>query len=113
MIAGVNVIAADTEARHRNSSGTVRRPGARFFGNGRELTDEEADMILESPQGQQIVQMMHYSAVGTPAAVKEYLDEFAEHAGADELIVAHQATEVGQRLRSAELVAEVAGLVRV
>jgi alkanesulfonate monooxygenase SsuD/methylene tetrahydromethanopterin reductase-like flavin-dependent oxidoreductase (luciferase family) len=57
--------------------------------------------------------MMQYSAVGTPAAVKEYLDVFANHAGADELIVAHQATEVAARLRSAELLAEVAGLVAV
>ena len=31
---------------------------------GRDLTDDEADAILESPQGRQIAQMMHYSAIG-------------------------------------------------
>ena len=34
--------------------------------------------------GRQIAQMMHYSAVGAPEHVAEYLDEFARIAGADE-----------------------------
>ncbi|MCG2621078.1 LLM class flavin-dependent oxidoreductase [Arthrobacter sp. I2-34] len=112
VIAGVNVVAADSNEEAQEQFRTVRRHRvARFLVKDRVLTDEEADLLLDSPQGRQIVGMLQYSAVGTPAAVKEYLDGFAAHAGADELIVAHQATEVGQRLRSAELVAEVAGLV--
>ena len=62
-----------------------------FFGGGRQFTDDEADMILDSPQGQHVSQMMKYSAVGTPDVVLDYLDGFARHADADELIVAHQA----------------------
>ena len=31
--------------------------------------------------------MMQYTAVGEPDAVKRYLDDFARHTGADELIV--------------------------
>ena len=57
--------------------------------------------------------MMKYSAIGTPDTVLEYLDEFTAHADADELIVAHQNTGIEGRLRSVELLAEVAGLVRV
>jgi alkanesulfonate monooxygenase SsuD/methylene tetrahydromethanopterin reductase-like flavin-dependent oxidoreductase (luciferase family) len=57
--------------------------------------------------------MMTYSAVGTPDAVLDYLDGFAKHSDADELIVAHQNTGTDARLRSVELLAEVAGLARV
>ena len=39
--------------------------------------------------------------------VKEYLDEFAEHAGADELITAHSSPTIEQRLHSVDLLADV------
>ena len=51
--------------------------------------------------------MMHYSAVGAPDTIKEYLDEFAVHADADELLVVHSAPTVETRLRSVDLVADV------
>ena len=106
-IAGVNVIAADTDEEAHSQWETVRRYRiARFVAPGRDLTDDEADAILASPQGQQIAQMMHYSAVGTPEMVKAYLDEFAELAGADELITAHSSPTIEQRLRSVDLLAE-------
>ena len=43
--------------------------------------------------------------------VKEYLDDFARSAQADELIVAHAAPTIEARLHSADLLADVAGLV--
>nr|WP_256446908.1 LLM class flavin-dependent oxidoreductase [Arthrobacter sp. H16F315] len=114
VIAGVNVIAADSAAEaQQNFQATKRARVSLFFGNGREFSDDEADMVLESPQGQHIAQMMKYSAVGTPDAVLEYLDGFAAHADADELIVAHQSNATDSRLRSVQLLADVAGLVRV
>jgi hypothetical protein len=42
----------------------------------------------------------------------DYLDEFTAHADADELIVAHQSNGTEARLRSVELLAMAAGLVR-
>lgn len=112
VIAGVNVTAADTNAEAQAIHLAVKRARvALFFGGGREFTDDEADMVLDSPQGQHIAQMMKFSAVGTPDVVQEYLEEFAKHADADELIVAHQSVGTEERLRSVELVAEVAGLV--
>ena len=112
VIAGVNVTAADTNAEAQAIHLAVKRARvALFFGGGREFTDDEADMVLDSPQGQHIAQMMKFSAVGTPDVVREYLDEFAKHADADELIVAHQSVGTQERLRSVELVAGVAGLV--
>ncbi|HET6242339.1 MAG TPA: LLM class flavin-dependent oxidoreductase, partial [Arthrobacter sp.] len=89
VIAGVNVIAADSaaeaQAMFRDS---LRARVSLLFGSGREFSDDEADMILDSPQGQHVTQMMTYSAVGTPDVVLEYLNEFTTHADADELIVA-------------------------
>lgn len=114
VIAGVNAVAADSAAEAQRIFLAVKRERVSFFlGGGRQFTDAEADLILDSPQGQHLAQMMKYSAVGTPAAVRDYLDEFARHADADELIVAHQSTGTEQRLRSVELVAEAAGLTRV
>ncbi len=114
VIAGVNVVAADSAAEAQRLFLEVKRDRvSRFLGGGREFTDAEADLILDSPQGQHIAQMVKYSAVGTPEVVRDYLDEFARHADADELIVAHQSTGTEQRLRSVELVAEAVGLTRV
>ncbi len=114
VIAGVNVIAADSAAEAQSMfQATKRARVSLFFGNGRVFSDDEADMILDSPQGQHVSQMMTYSAVGTPDAVREYLDGFAAHADADELMVAHQSTGTEGRLRSVQLLAEATGLVRV
>ncbi len=114
VIAGVNVVAADSAAEAQRLFLEVKRARVSLlFGGGREFTDAETDLILDSPQGQHVAQMVKYSAVGTPEVVREYLDEFARHADADELIVAHQSTGTEQRLRSVELVAEAVGLTRV
>jgi luciferase family oxidoreductase group 1 len=114
VIAGVNVVAADSASEAQAMlRATMRARVSLFFGGGREFTDDEADMILDSPQGQHVAQMMTYSAVGTPDAVIDYLDGFGKHADADELIVAHQSNGMEERLRSVELLAQAAGLVRV
>ena len=111
VMAGVNVLAADTEADAQEQLLSVRRARvARMLRGERNLTDDEADALLQSPQGHHIEQMMRYSAVGTAEAVKEYLDAFAEHADADELIVVHAAPSIEARLRSVDLVAEASGL---
>lgn len=113
-IAGVNVIAADTDDDALEQWTTVRRwRVARFVAPGRDLSDDEADAILASPQGQQIAQMMHYSAIGAPERVKAYLDEFADRADVDELITAHSSPTIDQRLRSVDLLADVMNPVTV
>lgn len=113
VIAGVNAIAADTEEEaQKQFLAAKRRRVTQLVGRGRTFSDDEADMILESPAGQQVLQMTKYSAVGTPDDVKEYIDGFATHAQADELIVASQTETTEAWLRSYELLAEVAGLGR-
>jgi luciferase family oxidoreductase group 1 len=112
VIAGVHVVAADIDADAQRQLAAVRRARvARFLQPERDLSDAEADAVLESPQGQQIASMMRYTAVGPPEVVKEYLDDFAARADADELIVVHAGPSIDARLRSLELLADVAELV--
>jgi luciferase family oxidoreductase group 1 len=107
VIAGVNVVAADTSESAQAQFLEARRNRVNWlFGKGRTFTAEEADTILESPAGRHIQQMTKYSAVGSPDEVREYLETFAKHADADELIVAHQSPTTEDRLRSVELLAE-------
>ncbi|GGK84100.1 putative luciferase-like protein [Planomonospora parontospora subsp. parontospora] len=111
VIAGVNVIAAGTseEAQEQFLEAKRRRVNL-FLGRDRAFTPEEADLVLASPAGRQILQMARYSAVGTPAEVTEYLGRFAEHARADELIVVSAAPGREAWLRSLELLAKEYGL---
>jgi len=113
VIAGVNVIAADTsaEAREQLVLAQRHRVTARL-GRGQVFTDGEADLVLRSPVGEQILETFTYTAVGNPAEVGDYVTKFAKHAQADELIVAHQLLSVEARLRSVELLAESVGQSR-
>jgi luciferase family oxidoreductase group 1 len=107
VIAGVNVLAADTRAEAEEQFLTAKRARATsLLGRGRALSDEEADALLASPAGRHVQQMVTYSAVGTPAEVSDYIDAFATHADADELMVAHQSPDTQARLRSVELLAD-------
>jgi luciferase family oxidoreductase group 1 len=110
VIAGVNVIAAATteEAQEQFLVAQRNRVNARL-GRGRVFTDAEADSLLRSPAGEQILETFTYSAVGNPAEVGEYVQRFAKQAQADELIAAHQVVPIEARLRSVELLAESVG----
>ena len=107
VIAGINVIASESnEDAQRQFLAVKRRRVARFLHAPRALTDEEADDIIASPQGQQIVHMAHYTAAGTRDLVKRYIDNFAEEAGVDELITVHASLTIEERLRSVDLLAD-------
>ena len=106
-MAGVNIIAADEQDDAERQFELVRRQRvARFLLPGRELTEQQLDEVVASPQGQQISQMMHYSAVGTPASVAAYVRDFADTAGVDEVICAHSSPTIDERLRSVDLLAD-------
>jgi hypothetical protein len=72
---------------------------------GANFTDAEIDAFLASPSGQSLSNMTRYTAVGTPGEVLSYLDAFATSAQADELITAHHAQSLDDRVRSLELTA--------
>jgi luciferase family oxidoreductase group 1 len=113
VIAGVNVITAETDTEAQEQLQIARRGRVRrfFSRDGDPLSDDDADFILRSPQAVHVDQMMKYTAVGTPDVVHEYLDGFARRADADELMVVFQGASLDVRVRALELVAEAAGVV--
>jgi luciferase family oxidoreductase group 1 len=112
VMAGINVVAADTDEAAREQLQLATRLRTRaLLGRGRDLTDDEVDQILRSPEGAHLNQMLTYTAVGTPDVVRTAVDHFAEHSGADELIVVFPGVDVAARLRSLELLAAAVGLV--
>ncbi|SUD49328.1 Alkanal monooxygenase alpha chain [Nocardia otitidiscaviarum] len=107
VMAGVNVFAAEdhdaaveqqTIAYRARTRAMIKRGAA-----GHDFTDAEIDAFLTSPNGRHLAAMTQYTAVGTPAEVQSYLEEFATDIQADELILAHHATEIEDRIRSVEL----------
>ena len=111
VIAGVNVVVADTTAQAQTHLVYAqRRRVARFLRPGQDVTEDQADSLMESRAGRGVLQMMTYTAVGDPPAVRRYLDGFAEHADADELIVTLMSPGLENRLRAATLLAEAVEL---
>ena len=111
VIAGVNVLAADTMDEAQEQLTSIRRQRAiSLYGrhpgvdqNG--VTDEQADQLLAAGLGTHVDEMLTFTATGSPADVRTYLTEFAQRAGADELITAHHAPDIDARLHSVELTA--------
>ncbi|MGB3770219.1 MAG: LLM class flavin-dependent oxidoreductase [Rhodococcus sp. (in: high G+C Gram-positive bacteria)] len=107
VIAAVNAVVAPTTHRAQELfTRSLRRRVVMMVGRGRSFSEEEIDMIMESPAGRQIQQMVKYSAVGTAAEASDYIDRFAAHAQADEVIVASAIDDREERLRSYRLLAE-------
>jgi luciferase family oxidoreductase group 1 len=110
VIAGAGVIAADTEAEARRLYELTRRARVRMFlGRGRTLTDDDVELLIEGPGGAQVDHMLQYTGVGTAEQVTAWLDGFAHHADADELILVSSAVDRGASRRSLELLAPAAG----
>jgi luciferase family oxidoreductase group 1 len=109
VIAGVGVIAAETEESAAAQLEAARRVRARaLFGRGQRLSDEEITALLDSPQAAVVDEMLACTTVGLPEEVSAYLESFAEETEADELITAHYSDSVPNRLRSVELLASAA-----
>lgn len=106
VIAGMNVLAADTRAEAEAQFQRVKRSRVKILlGRGLNLTDDDAQAILESPAGKSIEAMTKYSAVGEEAEVKAYLERFTKLARADEVMTVHPAPTLAARLRSVEILA--------
>ncbi|MGL3805238.1 LLM class flavin-dependent oxidoreductase [Paeniglutamicibacter sp. R2-26] len=113
VIAGVGVVAADSNAEAHKIMEQVRRDRIQLFlGRNRPapFTEDEIDMLLDSPHGDSIMNMLKYTAVGDGATVAAYLEEFARTAQADELITVHNSSSAAQRLASVEITAQAMNL---
>lgn len=106
-IAAVNVLAAPTDDEAQDIWERVAfNRVKRFAGRGRFLTDEQVEQIIGSYQGQQILGMLQYSAVGTRDAVRDYLTEFQETAQADDLMISPLASSHAECLQGIDILAD-------
>ncbi len=112
VIAGINVIAAETTADAQAQLEGIRRIraislyGRQLGAQDLDMTDEQADQLLAAGASQHVDHMLTYTAAGTPREVRTTLGEFAQLTGADELITVHHSTTAESRLRSVTLLAE-------
>jgi luciferase family oxidoreductase group 1 len=108
VLAAVNVVAADSADEAAKALHAVQRDRVKRFlsRGGHDLDDEEAEILLEAPAGQQIRSMTRYTAAGTPDVVVKYLEDFARRADADELIVTFPVVDRAAWMHSVELLAE-------
>ncbi|SDL87695.1 luciferase family oxidoreductase, group 1 [Corynebacterium mycetoides] len=92
IIAAVNVTAAPTAEDAERQTRIVHRNRVKAFmgQRGQVLDDAQLDTIVNSFQGQQIIDMLRYTARGTADDVAEYLTWFTEHSKADELMISLQ-----------------------
>ena len=112
VIAGVNVIAADTTSAAQEQLQAMRRIRAvNLYGRQMgvrdlDMTDEQADELLGAGAAGRVDEMLTYTALGTQRQVQDYLHSFLRHTEADELMVAHQAPTIEGRLQSAALLGD-------
>src|ERR1700742_661018 len=110
---GVNVIAAESDAEARRLATTQQMSFANIFRGARGLSQPPIDDIETywSPMEKaQAKQMLARSIVGSPDTVRKGVAALVEETGADELIVVSDVYDHSTRLRSFELLAEVAGI---
>ena len=107
-MAAANVVVADTDEAAEDQHRIVRRARVeRFLAPDRDLTDDESERLLRSPQGRQVAAMMQHTAVGAAATARAWLDGFRADAGADDLIVVLAGPTLADRLYALDCLAEV------
>lgn len=112
VIAGINVLAAESTAAAEAQLKNVRRAravgrfGRQYGVAGPDVSDKQADEILAAGAAPYIDEMLTYTAVGTPDRVRDSLDRFLRLTSADELITVHPAPTAEERLRSITLLAQ-------
>src|SRR5690606_17064894 len=107
--AGINVIAADTEAEARRLWTTQQMSVADLFAGRRGLSKPPIDDIEAywSPHERaQAMNMLSRSVVGSPETVRAGLEAFIAETGVDELMIVSDVYDHQDRLRSIELIAE-------
>jgi len=113
VIAGVNIVCADTDADARRLFTTsqmrfadFRRPGDTYL----RPPIDDIDTYWSPVERENASAMLRYSVVGSPATVASGVAAFVAHAQADELIVTTSTYDHKARVRSYELLASAAGL---
>jgi luciferase family oxidoreductase group 1 len=115
VMAGVNVVAAATDAEARRLFTTAQqaftnlvrgRPGPQ------QPPVDDIDEYWTPSEKVQASRMLRYAVVGSPSTVGEGLQRFVAATRVDELMVVSNIHDHGARVRSYELLAETVGRVR-
>jgi len=111
---GFNVIAADTDDAARHLFTSIQQAFLNLRrGQPAQLPPPVAGFgdTMTAAERAMLEQALACSAVGSPDTVRRGVEAFAARTGADELIVTSQIYDHASRVRSYEILAEVAGLV--
>jgi luciferase family oxidoreductase group 1 len=109
-MAGVNVIAADTDAAARRLFTSLQQQFVNLArGTPREVQPpvDSMDGLWTPAERARAERMTQVSAVGSPATVRQWLEQFLAETGVDEVIATAQVYDHAERLRSFELAAGV------
>lgn len=107
-MAGVNIIAAETDSEARRLATTQQMSFANIFRGARGLSQPPIDDIDDywSPvERAQVSQMLERSIIGSPETIRAGMAAFVSETGADELIVVSDVYDPSARLRSFEIIA--------
>jgi luciferase family oxidoreductase group 1 len=107
--AGVNVIAADSDAQARRLFTSAQQQFTNLFRGTRGKLQPPIDDIEQywnPAEKERASEMLRYSFVGSKETVRAGLEQFIETTGVDEIIVASAIYDHAARLRSYELLAE-------
>jgi luciferase family oxidoreductase group 1 len=110
---GVNIVAAESDDKARRLATTQQMSFTNIFRGTRGLSQPPIDDIESywTPiEKAQATRMLARSIVGPPDTVRNGIAKLIEETGADELIVVSDVYNHSERLRSFELIAEVAEL---
>jgi luciferase family oxidoreductase group 1 len=108
---GVNVIAADTDEEARRLFTTVQQSFTNLLRGRAGKLQPPIDSIEEywtPAEKHQASRMLKYSIVGSPETVRQGLESFVALTNADELMVVTSLYDHSARVRSYEIVAEIA-----
>lgn len=107
---GVNVIVADTDEEARRLATSQQQQFLNLIRRRPGQLNPPVDHLDWSLQEKTLIErQLSYSAIGSPAAVRERLEHLLQETEADEIIVAAQIYDHEARLRSYELLAEICG----
>jgi luciferase family oxidoreductase group 1 len=110
VMAGVNVIIADTDEEAQALSTSLIKMILGIFTNKREFVqppvpmNEELSEVLKHPQ---IHQMLKHSFIGSKTSVKAQVMDFLEKTKADELIAVANIYDVNDKIKSYQLFADI------
>ncbi|MBA4030760.1 MAG: alkane 1-monooxygenase [Planctomyces sp.] len=112
-LVGVNIIAAESDAEAHRLATSQQMSFAGIFRGARGLMQPPIDDIESywSPsEKMQVSQMLACSIVGGPETVRQGISALLERTRADELMIVSDVFDPQKRLRSFEMIADLAGL---